>query len=943
MPSNLRITGSDLKLKVSWEAVLDTVLDLSVTTLKTSVGAASAGDLRDVLKSLSGIFRADEPDESKAWTLVALSFAKAIDDLRAPETNDATRKAVRTALNKTKKRIKDEEYFLEPDFFKRPTSLPLYKDMRADFIKAFKRFGNTQTEIGAKLDAAFNSAPSHVIRHAPEIFGHLRQIVINDFQPITQWEQDWQDYRCSLVHSFEVMPLFGQEDTLISLSQLYLKPRAIWQEKAQEEDHRSIASEQHQQDRPRHIVNLHADMTEWLKLQDTGRVIRLVRGGPGSGKSSFAKSFAAEQAKNMEVRPLLIELQKLRGEGNLVERIKELFVEKQEAFKDSPIEKDFLDNNRPHLLIFDGLDELARPESAGAKKLADDFLSDLDDLLSSLNSPTEIRARALVTGREPIMEAALDSRLGRRLKERDSFQIVGLEEIDPSKVKGAEDFDFKDQRPAWWQKYATAKNISLAVPPVLKNDKLGSLTFEPLLCYLLALSGKAEESHKRDIVNRNEIYAKLIGEVGERVWGDEPLGAQEVLDQQSDFRIILENIAIAAWRGGENRTATVVEFEKVIKYTDAEDVWAKFQDSFATKDHRDSFATLALTFFFRRGEGDGDGFEFTHKSFGEYLTASRLFQFIVQHQPAFKSARSMEEDVMRHWLRLTGEAPFTKEIFDFLEGEFEQLSQKDCYDLRSSLDHAMRLTLRDGMPVRLADGETWRLAEFRQRNSESALYYASALVSKKVAEYVDNHDLSKVFDGFSIESLFDRIKYKPIIETPLTPKFYGKLIYGQDIDSTIFFVASLMNLKIDRSLLSNVTFFDCIIDFILIEKSIITSFDFPNCKMNSCAFFYTESESVNFHFSDIEYANFTNCSFKDSNFDSTIFSRSVFDNCEFKNCSFVDSKLNGAHFINCTGITQDMIDAADGDSKTVLPNGLVHPDHWEIVPDEDLEDEPKDT
>ena len=46
----------------------------------------------------------------------------------------------------------------------------------------------------------------------------------------------------------------------------------------------------------RFVVDLESELSAWLNKADNNDAIRVVSGGPGSGKSSFAKIFAAKQA-----------------------------------------------------------------------------------------------------------------------------------------------------------------------------------------------------------------------------------------------------------------------------------------------------------------------------------------------------------------------------------------------------------------------------------------------------------------------------------------------------------------------------------------------------------------------------------------------------------------------------------------------------------------------
>lgn len=581
MTSNLQITGPALKLRLKWDDVLNVVTDLGVHGIAATFGLAPGpGGIAGLFGKLRKVVKLEEPPESQAWTLVALCFAGAIDELR-PETSDPElRKAARATLDQTKTLIGGKTYFLEPDFFVSPVSLPLYRDMRTTLVEALDPLWPGAGSVGGKLDRAFNCALYEIIRRDQNLFERLREMVSGPGLEAQRLEHDWTAYRERLRHGYQVKPVFGQEQSRVALAQLYVEPRAIWRENAQGEDGEKKTIQ--------HLVDLHADMRTWLNERTPSRCIRLVRGGPGSGKSSFAKAFAASLAEQDDWRPILIELQRLKGEGSLAERTTGLLVDHEELFRDDPLDRAHLDDNRPLVLIFDGLDELAVPEGPGAKRVAEELWDDLDDLLGRLNSSTKTRALAIVTGRDAIIEAALDARRGRRLRNQDALAVVGLHELDRSKLQVAGGVDTGDQRADWWQRYARATRTNPEPPPVFSSDQLRTLTDEPLLCYLLALSGKAEESRERAIDNINEVYDKLIGDIWQRTWGDAsadldeaqrlvnrqtgPIGAFEDRDA---FEQILESIAIAAWRGGESRIATYDAFEAAIDQTPAEDIWRR--------------------------------------------------------------------------------------------------------------------------------------------------------------------------------------------------------------------------------------------------------------------------------------------------------------------------------------------------------------------------------
>ena len=89
----------------------------------------------------------------------------------------------------------------------------------------------------------------------------------------------------------------------------------------------------------------------------------------------------------------------------------------------------------------------------------------------------------------------------------------------------------------------------------MTDPRLRGLTDEPLLCYLLALSGYAVDNWEEAAENRNRIYERLVNEIWKRGWGDGGRqGAGKSLTQ-THFNRLMETIALAAWRGGDTRVA----------------------------------------------------------------------------------------------------------------------------------------------------------------------------------------------------------------------------------------------------------------------------------------------------------------------------------------------------------------------------------------------------
>jgi hypothetical protein len=266
------------------------------------------------------------------------------------------------------------------------------------------------------------------------------------------------------------------------------------------------------------------------------------------------------------------------------------------------------------VLIFDGLDEQAVTGRA-SDDLVRDFMIKLTQLTSSLRGERNCRLRAIVTGRMPSFQAAQRYASGLRR----AYEVIGfLPLTNPvvqqlfANVKGEEQRGLTklDQRVLWWERYITAVTGERSKPPKSLTDaSLAEIAHEPLLCYLLVLSGYATDDVQAVAANRNVIYRKLVDEVWRRGWGDgqgshHREGPGKFLDQEG-FNILMETIALAGWKGGDTRVCTEQGFLIATKALRSEQAWEQF-----VEDNGTNIINLAINFYLKRSDIDARGFEF---------------------------------------------------------------------------------------------------------------------------------------------------------------------------------------------------------------------------------------------------------------------------------------------------------------------------------------------
>ncbi len=265
------------------------------------------------------------------------------------------------------------------------------------------------------------------------------------------------------------------------------------------------------------------------------------------------------------------------------------------------------------------------------------------------------------------------------------------------------------------------------MPTELAQANLQDITAQPLLNYLVALSYMRGTVQISETSNLNEIYADLLGAVYERGWASdqhpELQGTRTVYKrgwadnqhpalqgiEESHFVRILEEVALAAWHG-DGRTTTVKAIEAHCDNSGLKGLLAAFQEG-----TKAGVTRLLMAFYFRQSGSLSSGektFEFTHKSFGEYLTARRIVNGIDRIHTELERRRETfdggwdERQALAYWAALCGPSAMDEYLFSFLCNEV-RLHDKDQGEPMAK--DALSLD-RGGIRARLADG-TAKLAD----------------------------------------------------------------------------------------------------------------------------------------------------------------------------------------------------------------------------------------
>jgi len=606
------------------------------------------------------------------------------------------------------------------DFFEHPQNLPLLQTIQqalAAWLIAHDTEAAVAETLAARLPGYFPFALHREWHKHGERYAPIKAKFDTPFAKASEREQAWRTYNAYLQQRIEE-GAFGEA---FGLKQIYIPLNGYREEKSD-----SARDMEPRQSKIRTVVGLDEALGEWLEQSNKEDAVRVLSGGPGSGKSSFAKMFAARVSAEGRLKVLFLPLHLIDPAGDFVDAFGR-FVRNEGIFQHNPLHPDSAESNL--LLILDGLDELANQGQAAALT-ARDFVNAVQTFVYQRNIST-LNLRVLFSGREVVIQdTRTEFRKLQQILHVLPYHMVeserqGKEWIDPDQRLEL------DLRQDWWQNYGklTGKHFD-GMPEELAREDLQEVNAQPLLNYLLAISYcRGDLDFSKDI-NLSQIYYSLVKAVHERGYegkeGRRHVGVRHM--ELKDFFLMLEEVALAAWHG-DGRSTTIKEIERHCR----EAGYDKQLEDFRVGAERGITRLLAAFFFRQHGEcqrGDPT-FVFTHKSFGEYLAARRLvraMEDMVEERERRDNKGGgkgwSEADALEHWARLCGPTAVSGFLHRFWLAEVALRPQEEVSLWQQHFVRLFSYMLRHGSPMEKLQLPTFNDMLFQSRNAEEALLAA---------------------------------------------------------------------------------------------------------------------------------------------------------------------------------------------------------------------------
>jgi len=659
-----------------------------------------------------------------AGLLISQSLMKAMKGLLKSNADLLPQEVEKLPLKELYRQITDfleePELILDQDFFEHPERLPIVAPIQAAFLRWLTTnnlISNSQEakSLSNRLPAYFVLALQEQWKDKRDEYSLLLDEIDTPFNNAWKRERGWLHYRAWLQKQIDE-PIFWET---FSLKQIYVPLRGFYEEK---EIKATPDTDYHREPSfKRIVIKLQEQLETWLEAAKSDDAIRLLTGGPGSGKSSFCKVFAAQQAR-LEKQVLYIPLHRLSFSTDLVTAV-QTFVQHDGFLPENPLEP--RDQDLKLLIIFDGLDELSM-QGKIAQEVAHNFINEVREKVHHFNQ-NKTRLQVLISGRDVVVQSNKNNF-------KKPQQIIT---ILPYWVDKSDDFSDVDnllkvdQRHQWWQQYGQAKGKNYAqLPPELSGENLQEITAQPLLNYLIALTFERGEVQFSQETNLNNIYENLLKAVYERGYEKNSPGHRAIEGiTEKDFVLILMEIALSCWHGN-GRTTTVIEIEEHCENNGLKNLLKNFQDSFQS-DSQGSITRLLTAFYFRESgdlRGSEKTFEFTHKSFGEYLTARRIVDRVKQiHRKLQDSENDYDNDydprqALIAWATLCGPTAIDEYLFSFIVNQMQLQSPDEVKQWQKTLGHLIEYLLVKGMPMEGLKNRPNFQEEMQQaRNAEEAL------------------------------------------------------------------------------------------------------------------------------------------------------------------------------------------------------------------------------
>ncbi|MEN6404709.1 MAG: NACHT domain-containing protein, partial [Armatimonadia bacterium] len=388
-----------------WNKPLKADMKALFRAMSAAVGHGLSGEWAKVAADATDVLRAVDLKEDPgqlAWLLMRAALTTATFNLMAEHSDylkieeTPSPDDIPELLDLS---LEQEEITIDNAFFERPRDSKLLQLFAVPFQQWLVLHGFPSARartMADRLPTYYVYALHREWASNAALYEPIAKSMNTPFAPAAKREWAWQQYAAELDMQLDR----GMLGETFSLRQVYVPLRAYYDEKPSRGRNHDMPEQSKAPEVKRFIVDLEQALEAWLSRGSAEDNLRVISGGPGSGKSCFARVFAARQASRCDLRVLYVPLHQIDAEADLTAAIGR-YVYDLAILPHNPLDPQSREDKL--LIIFDGLDELAMQGKA-AHEVAARFVAEVKQTLNAWNR-SEPSLWILITGRELVIQS----------------------------------------------------------------------------------------------------------------------------------------------------------------------------------------------------------------------------------------------------------------------------------------------------------------------------------------------------------------------------------------------------------------------------------------------------------------------------------------------------------------------------------------------------------
>jgi hypothetical protein len=296
----------------------------------------------DAVEALSALGLTTQPGEL-VFLLIRRSLTMAVFELVGDSASQFSETAAADAdvlVDRLDLSIEAEDMSIDQKFLDRPGDLPIvesFKGLLFGWLKGLRIEESAADAIACRLPSYFVYALNQEWRRNSKSYGPLLEALSTPFTKAGDREWAWAQYSALLQRRIQE-PVF---DEPFSLNQIFV-PLNAYYSKEKSRNGVEAGGMRDERQKSRQVIALQEELASWVDGADPQDAIRVISGGPGSGKSSFARIFAARIAQSAsKTHVLFVPLHLIDASKDLVEEVGR-FVRDEGVLLNNPLDPESL-------------------------------------------------------------------------------------------------------------------------------------------------------------------------------------------------------------------------------------------------------------------------------------------------------------------------------------------------------------------------------------------------------------------------------------------------------------------------------------------------------------------------------------------------------------------------------------------------------------------------